>query len=386
MREMLGGRSIQLARIFGIRIGADVSWFIFLFLVIWLQSEAYQRQFPGQDDQSFFLAIAAAFLFFLSILLHELGHAIVALRNGVGIVGIDLWMFGGLAKMKRDSPTAWVDLKIAAAGPLVTAAIAVLCFGIGSALVGAEEFSRAMTFDAVSVTPAEVLLADICLINLLLLVFNLLPGLPLDGGRIVRAIAWWRTGDRNKATRIMALSGRGLAYALGALGAYAFLQGSTVTGVWSILLALLIGQAARAAQTQTAVASRIEHLRVADVMDSEPVAVPADATVEQALDDYFLRYRWDWFPVVDAGGRFAGLVQRERIDDAPADARVSDVVMPETRESFGVGVDEPLEALLGSEALQKIGAIMAVDAEGMLRGVVTVEQVARAMQPLARTA
>jgi Zn-dependent protease len=383
---MLGGRSIQLARVFGIRIGVDASWFIFLFLVIWLQSEAYKSQFPGEENQAFLLAIAAAALFFLSILLHELGHAVVALRNGVGIVGIDLWMFGGLARMKRDSPTAWIDFKIAAAGPLVTLAIAAVCFALGSALVGADEFSRAMTFDANAASPAEVLLADICLINLILLVFNLLPGLPLDGGRIVRAIAWGITGDRNKATRIMAMSGRGLAWLLGAFGAYAFLTGSAITGVWSILLAVLIGQAARSAQVQTVVASRIEHLRVADVMDSEPVAIPAELTVEQALDEYFLRYRWDWFPVVERTGRFVGLVERERIDDAPPDARVSDVVAPATREDFGVGVDEPLEALLGSEALERIGAIMAVDGEGVLRGVVTIEQVARAMQPFARTA
>ena len=386
MEGMLGGRSIQLARVFGIRIGVDTSWFLFLFLVIWLQSEAYRTQFPEQGDNAFVYAVIAAFLFFLSILLHELGHAIVALRNGVGIVGIDLWMFGGLARMKRDSPTPWIDLKIAAAGPLVTALIAAVCFGLGSLLVGGGEFSRAMVFDATDVTPAEVLLADTCAINIVLLVFNLLPGLPLDGGRIVRAIAWWHTGDRNRATSIMATTGRGLAWILGAFGAFALLQGSVITGVWSILLAVLIGQAARSAQVQTVVSSRIEHLRVSDVMDSEPVAVPAAATVEEALENYFLRYRWDWFPVVEPNGRFIGLVERERVDDAPDDARVSDIVSPATREDYGVRVDEPLETLLGSEALQKIGAIMAVDGEGVLRGVVTIEQVARAMQPFARTA
>src|SRR3954464_13493328 len=105
---MLGGRSIQLARVFGIRIGADTSWFIFLFLIIWLQSNQYRDQFPGNDTKAFGLAVAPAFLFVLSILLHELGHAAVAIRNGIGIVGIDLWMFGGLAKIRTysDSPCA----------------------------------------------------------------------------------------------------------------------------------------------------------------------------------------------------------------------------------------------------------------------------------------
>ena len=383
---MLGGRSIQLARVFGIRIGVDTSWFIFLFLVIWFRSQAYKDQFPGHDNRAFVLAVVFALAFFLSILLHELGHAVVAVRKGVGIAGIDLWMFGGVARMRREPPSAWVDFKISVAGPLVTLVLAAIFFAAGAAAGGVHDFSRAMVFDRTPIGPAVTVVADICFINALLLAFNLLPGLPLDGGRIVRAIAWWRTGDRHRATRIMAGTGRGLAWLLGGLGVYWFLKGATVTGVWSVLLAILIGQAARSAEAQTVVSSRIEHLRVADVMDSEPVAVPSDTTAERAREDYFLRYRWDWFPVIDGGDRFLGLVERERLENAPPDARVGDVVAPASRQDFGVGVDEPLEALLGSEGLQRLGAIMAVDGDGRLRGVVTIEQVARALQPFARTA
>jgi Zn-dependent protease len=382
-----GGRSVQLARVFGIRIGVDASWFIFLFVVIYFRSAAYKDQFPGHDDRAFALAVVFALAFFLSILLHELGHAVTAVRNGVGISGIDLWMFGGLAKMKRDSPTPWIDLKISAAGPLVTLLIAAVVFGVGSALTGADDFANAMVFNRVpDITPTETVLADICFINVLLLLFNLLPGLPLDGGRIVRAIAWWKTGDRLRATRVTALAGRGLAYALGAFGIYALAAGSSVTGVWSLVLAFLIGQAARAEQARGEVTSRIEHLHVSDVMDAEPVAIPAELPVSRALDEFFLRYGWDWFPVVDAGGRFTGLAERDRVEAADPSATVADVIPPDSRSEFGVGVDEPLDALLGSEALQRLGAIMAVDGEGRLRGVVTVEQVMRALQPFARTA
>jgi Mg/Co/Ni transporter MgtE len=197
---------------------------------------------------------------------------------------------------------------------------------------------------------------------------------------------WWRSGDRNKATRATAATGRGLAYLLGAFGVYAILQGDLVGGIWSLFLAMLIGQAARSAALQTEVSSRIEHLSVADVMDSEPVAVPGEASAERALDDYFMRYRWDWFPVVDASGHFLGLVERDRLEKAGPDARVADAVAPETRSDYRVEVTEPLEALLGSEPLQRLGAMMAVDREGVLRGVVTVEQVLRALQPAARAA
>src|SRR4051795_2810147 len=227
-----GGRSIQLARVVGIRIGVDVSWLIFLFVVIWFRSQAYKDQFPRHDNRAFVLAVVFALAFFLSILLHELGHAVAALRNGVGITGIDLWMFGGLAKMKRDSPTPWVDLKISAAGPLVTLLIGLVVVAAGAALAGVDQFTRAMVFDQSNVTPLQAVLADICFINALLLVFNLLPGLPLDGGRIVRSIVWWRTGDRIKATRAMAAAGRVLAYAVGALGIYSAVQGYVSGGIW----------------------------------------------------------------------------------------------------------------------------------------------------------
>jgi hypothetical protein len=249
-----------------------------------------------------------------------------------------------------------------------------------------HEFTRAATFRVADVTPTESVLADICTINILLQAFNLLTGLPLDGGRIVRAIAWWKTGDRLTATRITATTGRGLGYLLGAYGLYALVQGSSVEGVWSLLLAFLITQAARAEQARGEVTSRIEHLHVSDVMDAEPVAIPADLPVGRARDEYFLRYGWDWFPVVDPSGRFAGLAEREQIDGADSNASVADALVPESRRDFGVDVDEPLDSLLGSEALQRLGAIMAVDGEGVLRGVVTVEQVMRALQPFARTA
>src|SRR3954469_23126588 len=169
MDSVLGGRSIQLARVFGIRIGADTSWFIFLFLIILLQSNQYRDQFPGQGTKAFALAVASAFLFVLSILLHELGHAVVAIRNGIGIAGIDLWMFGGLAKMRKDSDSPGVDFRISAAGPLVTLLIAGVCFVIGAASVGADQFWQIVTLQDVG-SMGTTLVGDTCFINGLLLV------------------------------------------------------------------------------------------------------------------------------------------------------------------------------------------------------------------------
>ena len=374
---------------FGIRIGADTSWFIFLFLIIYFQSQQFRDLFPGDDTKAFALGVAAAFLFVLSILLHELGHATVAIRNGIGIAGIDLWLFGGVAKMQKEAESPGVDFRIAAAGPLVTLLITGICFGIGAASVGANEFLHVLTYDRPG-SAGITLVSEVCFINGLLLVFNLLPGLPLDGGRILRSIVWWRTGDRNRATRTMALAGRGLAYLVGGYGLYLIGTGSVSFGIWLGFVALILSQGARSAEVHTAVASRIEHLHVSDVMDPEPVALPADIKLDRALDEYFLRYRWDWFPVVDVHGHFLGLATRENLEKVPeglrAGSMVSEVLSTDTGTAFRIRMDEPLEALLGSEALTRLGAIMAVDGEGILRGVVTIEQVSRALQPAAKLA
>jgi CBS-domain-containing membrane protein len=188
----------------------------------------------------------------------------------------------------------------------------------------------------------------------------------------------------------MATAGRGLAYLVGALGLWLAVQGALTGGLWLVFVAMMLNQGARSAEVQTAVVARIEHLRVADVMDSEPVALPADTKLDRALDEFFLRYRWDWFPVVDVSGRFLGLATRENLEKVPEALRpgsmVSEVLSSDTGAAFRVRMDEPLEALLGSEALQRLGAIMAVDGDGVLRGVVTIEQVSRALQPAARLA
>lgn len=384
-----GGQSIKLARVFGIRIGVEPSWFLILFLIIWSLSGYYADLFPGgSNTTSFALAVISGLLFFVSVLLHELGHAVVALRNGIGIIGIDLWMLGGVAKMKRDTATAGVEFRVAAAGPAVTLLIALLCFGAGTLIAGAGDALSSASFDAVSSDETLAVLGYLTFINALLLVFNLIPGFPLDGGRIVRAIAWWRTGDRAKATRFAARLGQGCSYLMIAVGAYFLLQSSLITGIWLIFVGLFLGQAARSAEAQSRLTGRIEGVCVADVMDDEPVAAPAQLTLDRAHDELFARYGFPWFPVVDADGRLAGLLTREAVEAVPEAERavrtVDSVMAADAageRSELRVGLEEPLEALLGLDGLRRLGAIMAVDPDGRLRGIVTLDQVRRALAP-----
>ncbi len=369
----------------------EPSWFLVLFLIIYLLT-GYYRDVGFADQTAFILAVVSALAFFLSVLLHELGHAVVALRNGIGIAGIDLWMFGGVAKLNRDTSSAGEEFRVAAAGPFVTLLIAAACYGIGTVVSGGGAAADAIRFDAVAGEETLAVLGYLTSINLLLLVFNLIPGFPLDGGRIARAIAWKVTGDRTRATRFAARLGRGFAFLMIAAGVLIVLASpdNLITGVWLGFVGWFLGQAARQAEAQTEVTSRIEGLSVADVMDDQPVGIPASATIERALDEFFLRYRYPWFPVVDDAGRFTGLVTHESanavLESERTSRTVESVMAPDTPGAadggLRVGLDEPLEALLGRDVLQRLGAIVAVDREGRLRGVVTVDQIRRALQPI----
>ena len=370
---MFGGGSIQLARVFGVRIGVDASWFLVLFLIIWSLSGYYD---------SFALAVISALLFFLSILLHELGHAVVAMRNGIPILGIDLWMFGGVAKMERDTDSPGVEFKVAVAGPLVTLAIVVLCFGLGSLIGSADETLQGTQFDD-GADGAVAVLGYLASINLLVLLFNLIPGFPLDGGRIARAIAWWRTGDRNRATRFAARLGRGFSFLMVAAGGFMFIQGNLIGGVWLAFIGIFLGQAARSAEVQSAISGRIEGLRVEDVMDDEPVAVPAELTLDRAADEFFLRYGWPWFPVIDGSARFVGLLDRGTAEGVDTVARASTTageILARDEGSLTIRDDAPLEAALGNEALRRLGALMAIDRDGRLSGVITANAIGRALR------
>jgi Zn-dependent protease len=385
---MLGGGSITLFHVRGIRIAVDWSWFLVLFLVIFWMSQTYGNMLGESSSGStpFLLAVLSAAGFFGSILLHELGHAFVALRNGIGISSIQLWIFGGMARMDREADTPATELKVALAGPAVTLAIFLVLTVGGIAVAGISEFENAAVLDVNSgASGLLAVVAWLASINLLLLVFNMLPAFPMDGGRVARAVAWWRTGDRNTATRFAANLGRVFGYLFIAGGIYMAVTNSifgVFGGIWLALIGTVINGSARGAAMQTALTSRVGAVVVADVMDREPVAIPGDLSVERALDEYFLRYRWPWFPVVDAAHRFLGLVLRDRADEVPEISRASSHVSELVDHDRGLFVrdDTPLDSLLSNQNLRRFGALMAVDAEGRLSGVITVEQVGRALR------
>src|SRR3954452_22184440 len=386
---MLGGSSFQLGRIFGIRIGVNVSWFVILFLFIfWLSSRF--SDVLGDQTTGYVAAVAAAALFFGSIVLHELGHALAARRSGIEVPGIHLFFFGGVMKMNRDTDTPGREFFVASAGPLVTLAIVIVGSVIGVAVAGSGDFFDAARLSGAAPSDVALLLSSFLVtMNVFLLVFNLIPAFPLDGGRIARAIVWKATGDRTRATRFSAYVGQGFAGLMIFVGLWAAIAGPITVlglgfdafdGIWLAVLGYLLGQSARGAMLQTAVTSRLEGVTVADIMDADPVTLPAELPVQRAYDEYFLRYQgWPWFAIVEADGRYAGIAHRAAVESAVL-GHAEMAVRALAADAAEVRDDAPLEALLGSEPLRRLGALMAVDADGRLRGVVTVEQVSRALQ------
>jgi Zn-dependent protease len=376
---VLGGGSIQLMRISGIRIGVHVSWFVILFLaILWLQQQF--ETVLGSSSQGFAAAVLVALLFFGSIVVHELGHALTARREGIEVSGIELFFFGGFMRMNRESATPGQEFRVAAAGPAMTLVIALLMSGLGVALVGPHRFFQDARLISDGASLPEAVLAFSFSANVLLLGFNLIPAFPLDGGRIARAAAWRITGDRLRATLFAARLGQLFAMALIGWGLYVLVQGNTYGGLYTAALGWMLGSGARGEITRTTVTRQLEGITVADVMDSEPVTIPAALPAGQAYEEFFLRYQgWPWFAVVETDGRYAGLARREAVEAAPPTIPVR-AITTDGGADDRVRADTPLEALLSSEPLSRLGALMAVDADGRLRGVITLEQVSRALQ------
>lgn len=377
--------SIKLMDLFGFRIGVDVSWFLILFVLIFLLSTPFRDTLHSSDTVAYITTVVSVLLLFASLIAHELGHAFVARRQGIEVRRIDLFLFGGLTQMSRDAETPGEDFKIAVAGPLATVGVIIVCLAADVAIVGPHRLWHAIALASdVKITPVLLSLSLLLPMNVLLLVFNLVPAFPLDGGRIARSAIWRVTGDKWRGTRIAARMGQGFALVLAGLGLWLLVSLRSFTGLWLLAMSYLLWQSARGAQLQAALTERIEGVRVADIMDSQPVAIPAQTTVSQALDEYFLRYGWEWFPVIDERGRFVGVASRSRVqesfDDGEGWLTMNAVIETDATVSWRVQQDRPITELVGSESLGRLGALIAVDGEGMLRGVVTVDQVRRALQ------
>ena len=290
---MLSG-NISLGRIGGVEVRINWSWLVIFALIVWtLADGVFPSTNPGLSGNTHLaMAIVAALLFVVSILLHELGHAWEARREGLEVDGITLWLFGGVSQFKGGFPSAGAEFRIAIAGPLVS-----LVLGVVFVLIAIAGLPSAV--DGVA--------AWLGYINLALLVFNLIPALPLDGGRVLRAALWRSKGDLGWATRVGTDIGRIFGYLFIGLGLAMFIFQGSFSGAWLAFIGWFLLQAATAEARYIATEAALHGLRVRDLMVRDPVTVDGDLTVGQFMDEVARSRRFTTYPVVD-GGRPIGLL------------------------------------------------------------------------------
>ena len=360
--------SFNLGSIRGIRIGMNWSLLVIFAVIVWTLSRGiFPAQNPGLSDGTYVgMAAAAATLFFASILAHELGHAFVAQREGMEIEGITLWLFGGVARFRGEFPSAGAELRIAIAGPAVS-----LVVGLGS--VGVAWAGLPDAIDGVA--------SWLGYINLMLLAFNLLPALPLDGGRILRAILWHARKDFVWATRIAARAGQLFGVAMVAGGLVLVVLVGAFSGAWLAFIGWFLltaaGDERRAADRYLAFGDRT----VGDLMVRDPVVVSADVRVEQLVDAMTPEVEHATYPVVD-GNRTVGLLQLGRIVEAPRaqweGKRVADFALPLTSVTV-LRAETPLGEAAAALGNGTVGRALVLDGERLI-GVLSITDVVRAMR------
>jgi Zn-dependent protease/CBS domain-containing protein len=365
------GRSLRIARIAGIPVGVSPWWLAIVALITWSLGASY---FPEAihgvaPAASYALGLASALLLFASILAHEFGHALMARRAGIEVEEIDLWLLGGVSRMKGDAHDPHDELRYALAGPLVTAAIAV-CFLIVALLLPSS-------------TPAavRVLVEYQALVNGLILVFNMLPAFPLDGGRVLRSLLWSRSGDMGKSTATAASVGRGFGYVMIGLGLLEFLSGQP-TGLWLSLIGFFIVMAAGSQAVGAQIQVALSGVHASELMSAPVVSIPERTSALQATTDYFVPYRYTSFPVVDDRGRATGLLSIGLVDRLTRQQRaaqwVSDVA--DRDPALMVGGGEDVADLLERPAFARVGRAAVVDEDGAPIGLLSITDVQRALR------
>ena len=359
----------EVGRIAGIRIAIHWSWLVVFVLITWsLADSVFPDQNPGLSDSTYVaMAVSAAVLFFASLLLHELGHALQARREGMEIEGITLWLFGGVAQFKGMFPSPGAEFRIAIAGPLVSLAIGVM-FLAAALVLG---------------LPAAVdgVVTWLGMINLILLVFNLIPALPLDGGRVLRSALWARSGDLGKATRSSSRIARGFAYLLIGAGLAEVVLLGTFSGIWLAFLGWFLLQAAAGEVRALAVQEALTGLRVADLMVRDPATVDQNMSLGRFMDDVVWSRRFTTYPVTD-NGHVVGLLPFRRVAQVPR----SEWEERSVRDCM-LGLDEvpvlaPDDRLTDvADRLGENGVNRALVVEdGRLAGLLSITDVARALE------
>ena len=335
---LMGG--FRAGRFLGFRIRIDYSWFVVLALVTWTFARwQFPLDAPGLGTATYLaMGLSGALLLFISVLLHELAHSVVARARGIEVAGITLFIFGGVAEMKQEPSRPLDEFLLTIVGPLSSLALAGVFYGL------------ARLFPLLGSDAAGLVAGTLASLNLILAVFNMVPAFPLDGGRVLRSILWKATGNASLATRWATWIGRGFGWLLTLFGIYLFMRGATLAGVWGILLGWFLTSAATSAAKQDALKTALEGMTVGQLAPGPAEYVPAGLTVDELVEAYFLQRPLHAYLVVDQGA-LSGVVTVSdasalSIDERPVTV-VRDIMRP-LQEVAAVDARQPLvEIVLG---------------------------------------
>jgi Zn-dependent protease/CBS domain-containing protein len=364
--------SFYLGRITGIRIGVHWSVLvIFLILAFGLAAGRFPAAYPQAGQAAHVIAgLLTAVVFFASLLAHEIAHAVLARRNGLGVDDITLWLFGGVARLSGEARDPGAELRIAGVGPLVS-------FLLGGIFLLAGALLAATGYEGLVLESLTWLGG----INIALAVFNAVPAAPLDGGRLLRSVIWWRTGDPLKATVWASRAGQVFGWVLVAFGLTTFVIRAGFNGLWLALIGWFLISAATAEGQLASVRSQLGGTRVRELMTPDPVTAPASMTVEDLLSSDLIRHRHSTFPLSDGGGPPAGLVTFTQIRRVPpaerATTRLRDIACP-IEEVARASPDEPAAALFARLTGCPEGRALVIDGDRLV-GIVSPSDVNRAL-------
>jgi Zn-dependent protease/CBS domain-containing protein len=369
LRELTAmfGTSWRVARIFGIEVRVDSSWAVIALLVTYSLYLRFSFLYDSLSTAGAVgLAILAAVLFFGSVLAHELAHALVSQARGIRVQDITLFLFGGATRARVESRGPNDEFLIAVVGPLTSGLLAGLFWLID--VIGRGVLS----------TPVAGMFGYLGWVNLLLAAFNLVPGFPLDGGRLLRSAIWKATGSFGRATRIASLAGQAVGWLLVAGGVAFLLTGNLAGGIWFAFIGWFLVQAARASYQELQVRQMLRGVEAHDVMAGNLVRIPPELSLQDAVDNYFMRYDHGAFPVEEQG-RTIGLLTLRGVRRGPSEQwptrRVRDLMVP-LSDQVVVAPDARMDQVLGKLRDGEAGRVLVAD-DGEVVGIITPSDLSR---------
>jgi Zn-dependent protease/predicted transcriptional regulator len=365
---------IKLGRIFGVQLGLHYSWLLIALLITLSLAGHFSATNAHWGSVSIWiLAIATSLLFFASIVVHELSHAAVAKARGLPVRSITLFALGGVAQIEKESADPKTEFWMGIVGPITSAVIGVVCLALAWAL--------GWSAGATPGTPLLAMAVWLGYINITLAAFNMIPGFPLDGGRVLRAIIWWNTKDPNRSTRIAARVGQLIAFGFIMSGFFRFFTGAGLGGLWLAFIGWFLLVAARESQTRVRVAEDLRGIRVGDIMTRECPTVDRHFNLQSFADDYLLRTGRSCFFVVE-NGHIAGLVTPHEVKEVARNrwpyTTVGDIMRPLDK-LHAVDPGTPVADALESMGRDDINQLPVVS-DHRLEGVISRSQVLRLLQ------